>query len=141
LGKHRFVIDGQSFEVDVLGQPGAEVVDVTVNGQHHQVTRAPVEAVRSTAQRGGANAAGAARQASRPARPSARELRAPMAGRVLHVNVTPGRQVKAGEALLVLDAMKMENSLGAPSDGVVAEVAVAVGDTVMQGTLLVRMQA
>jgi acetyl-CoA/propionyl-CoA carboxylase biotin carboxyl carrier protein len=58
------------------------------------------------------------------------ELRAPMPGQVLLVNAQQGDEVKEGDAVVVLESMKMELSITAPADGVVAELAVRVGDRV-----------
>ncbi|HEX7476361.1 MAG TPA: biotin/lipoyl-containing protein [Polyangiales bacterium] len=143
MGKHRFVIDGQSFDVDVVSyDAGSGSARVSVNGQTHEVVRvaAAAEPV-ARAAKSTPVVAPAARAAAPVARASSSELRAPMAGRVLHVATSPGQRVARGQALVVLDAMKMENSLAAPADGVVSEVAVAVGDTVMHGALLVRLAA
>ena len=62
---------------------------------------------------------------------------APMPGNILKVNVTQGASVKAGDVLVVLEAMKMENEILAPKDGTVAQVAVNVGAVVETGTPLV----
>jgi biotin carboxyl carrier protein len=64
-----------------------------------------------------------------------------MPGRVAAVRVAPGQRVKKGEELLVVEAMKMENALRAPRDGVVAVVHAAVDDTVAPGRPLVEMEA
>jgi propionyl-CoA carboxylase alpha chain len=60
-----------------------------------------------------------------------------MPGKVIRVEVEPGRRVSAGQVLLVVEAMKMEHSLRAPHDGIVVEVDCAPGDQVEAGTLLV----
>lgn len=136
LGKHRLVIDGQSFEVQVHARSGDQV-DVTVNGKRMRVELADLQA---TAERApvAVSAQPRTRSATSAPHPSG-ELRAPMAGLVLR---TPsvGQRVRAGETLLVLDAMKMENTLAAPRDGVVQEVSVSRGDTVLRGALLVRLE-
>ncbi len=81
------------------------------------------------------------REGARPARrPDAAALEAPMPGRVVAVKVAPGRQVKKGEELLVVEAMKMENALRAPRDGVVRAVHVAAGDMVTPGRPLVELE-
>ena len=60
-----------------------------------------------------------------------------MPGTILKVNVTQGAAVKKGDILVVLEAMKMENEILAPKDGTVAQIAVAKGNTVDTGALLV----
>lgn len=62
---------------------------------------------------------------------------APMPGKILKVLVQPGAQVKNGQNIMVLEAMKMENEILAPSDGVVREVKVKEGDNVNTGDTLV----
>jgi len=59
-----------------------------------------------------------------------------MAGRILKVAVEPGQAVKAGDLVLVFEAMKMENELRSPQDGIVKEVRVKAGDRVNLGDLL-----
>ncbi|WP_040604412.1 acetyl/propionyl/methylcrotonyl-CoA carboxylase subunit alpha [Sagittula stellata] len=65
---------------------------------------------------------------------------APMPGRVVSVHVRVGQEVAAGDRLAVLEAMKMEHTLTASADGVVAEVLVAEGDQVEAGAALVVME-
>lgn len=65
------------------------------------------------------------------------ETRAPMPGKVLQVGVKPGDDVSAGDPLLILEAMKMENVLAAEVAGTVKEVHVQSGDMVDPGKLLV----
>ena len=66
---------------------------------------------------------------------------APMPGLVKVVSAEAGATVAKGDALLVLEAMKMEHTLVAPRDGVVAEVLIAAGDQVTDGSLLVTLEA
>ncbi len=63
-------------------------------------------------------------------------LVAPMPGKVVKVLVTPGQEVAAGAAIVVLEAMKMEHTVRAAEAGVVGELHVAAGDQVDSGTLL-----
>ncbi|GAA4223684.1 3-methylcrotonyl-CoA carboxylase alpha subunit [Sagittula marina] len=65
---------------------------------------------------------------------------APMPGRVVSVHVKAGQQVKAGDRLAVLEAMKMEHTLTAQADGTVAEVLVSEGEQVTAGAALVVME-
>jgi acetyl/propionyl-CoA carboxylase alpha subunit len=64
-------------------------------------------------------------------------VRAPMLGTILSVAVAADDAVTAGQALIVMEAMKMEHVIAAPASGVVREVSVAPGDTVHEGRLLV----
>ena len=66
-------------------------------------------------------------------------IKAPMPGKVLAVNVKAGDSVAKGQALVVLEAMKMEHALGAPRDGVIAEVSVETGGQVGEGDVLVTL--
>lgn len=63
----------------------------------------------------------------------------PMPGRIIAVDVAPGATVAKGQKLVTLEAMKMEHSLVAPFDGVVAELNAEAGGQVSEGTLLVRI--
>jgi pyruvate carboxylase subunit B len=66
-------------------------------------------------------------------------LLAPMPGLVVRVNVKAGDTVEAGQGLIVMEAMKMENELRAHGAGVVKAVRVAPGDAVEKGAVLVEM--
>lgn len=132
MAKHRYVIDGKTFEVEVHTR-SAQAADVSVNGQRYHVERADVMA--------DSGARPGAPSGPRPRRPlpGDGELRAPMAGLVLRLDVSPGQQLSAGDSVLVLDAMKMENAIRAPHDGVVREVRVREGESVLTGALLARI--
>ncbi len=67
-------------------------------------------------------------------------LTAPMPGKVVALMVAAGDKVKAGDALAVMEAMKMEHTLSAPRDGTVAEMLYAVGDQVAEGAELLRLE-
>jgi glutaconyl-CoA/methylmalonyl-CoA decarboxylase subunit gamma len=66
------------------------------------------------------------------------ELTAPMPGTILAMNVTPGEAVARGQVLLILEAMKMKNSIKSPQDGVIAEVVAQPGQAVGYGAVLLR---
>ena len=117
--------------------------NITVNGVAYSVS------VEETA-------AGAAPVAAAPAAPKAAPapaaapkaaagaagavtVKAPMPGNILDVKVAAGASVKAGDVLVILEAMKMENEIVAPQDGTVASINVNKGDTVNSGDVLVSM--
>ena len=104
---------------------------VTVNGVAYNVTveentngAAPVAAAPAAAPAGAAGAV---------------SVTAPMPGNILDVKVKAGDSVKAGDTLLILEAMKMENEISAPQDGTIASVNVRKGDVVNSGDLLITM--
>lgn len=68
-------------------------------------------------------------------------VEAPMPGKVLSINVSAGDEVAEGDALLVLEAMKMENVIRAPRAGVLADIAPSAGQAVEKGALLVAYES
>ena len=72
---------------------------------------------------------------------SSGSILSPMPGKVIAVDVTAGQSVTKGQKLLTLEAMKMEHSLVAPFDGVVAELNASEGAQVQVEALLVRIEA
>lgn len=67
-------------------------------------------------------------------------ISAPMPGLVIKVEVEVGQQVRAGQGLVIVEAMKMENELKAPADGVVARIEVEPGRTVEKGATLIVLE-
>lgn len=116
---------------------------ITVNGTPYNVTveetaagaaPAPVAAPAPKA----APAAAPAPKAA-PSAAGAVAVNAPMPGTILDVKVGAGTAVKAGDVLVILEAMKMENEIVAPQDGTVAAVNVKKGDSVNSGDVLVSL--
>lgn len=69
-----------------------------------------------------------------------RDIKAAMPGKVVRLLAAPGDTVEAGQGLLILEAMKMQNELRSPRPGVVASIRVAEGDTVSSGQVLVTLE-
>ena len=123
--------------------------NITVNGVTYTVEVEEVGADAAVAAPVAAPAAAptpaAAPVAKTPAAPKASgaagavSVKAPMPGNIMKVNCKVGASVKKGEVLIVLEAMKMENDICAPQDGVVASVEVAQGATVETDALLVTL--
>ncbi|MEJ2011653.1 MAG: biotin/lipoyl-binding protein [Anaerolineales bacterium] len=67
------------------------------------------------------------------------QLRAPMPGMVVDVPVEEGQQVAAGENLIILESMKMQNELKSPREGVVSRVRVKAGDNVDQNQVMITL--
>jgi biotin carboxyl carrier protein len=66
------------------------------------------------------------------------DIKAPMPGMVLNILVGEGQQVKKGDSLLVLEAMKMENVLKSPTDGMIKKVVAIKGTAVEKNQLLIQ---
>ena len=107
--------------------------NITVNGVAYSVS------VEETAAGAAPVAAAAPAAPAAPASAGAVEVKAPMPGNILDVKVAAGASVKAGDVLVILEAMKMENEISAPQDGTIASVNVRKGDVVNSGDLLITM--
>jgi biotin carboxyl carrier protein len=69
-----------------------------------------------------------------------REVAARLPGAIQRIYATRGQQVKRGDPLLVLEAMKMANDVAAPRDGVIKEIHVAAGAMVVKGQVLIEFE-
>ncbi|WP_299779432.1 acetyl-CoA carboxylase biotin carboxyl carrier protein subunit [uncultured Formosa sp.] len=67
-------------------------------------------------------------------------IKAPMPGLILEISVKVGDHVKADDSLVVLEAMKMENSIASPHDGIIKTIAIHKGVTVDKGDLLIEFE-
>ena len=112
---------------------------VTVNGTMYEVMVEEVTGAAASAP----VAVAAPAVASAPAVPAApvqtgagESINAPMPGNVLKIHVKAGQAVRAGDVLMILEAMKMENEIMASKDGTVTSVAIPEGATVETGALL-----
>ena len=139
-GSQRFVIGERSWAFEVASR-GDGTHDVTLDAQRHVLTvYASGDRISLFAPEGQAVAhqidplAHAADGAIEGGR-----LTAPMPGKVIAFLVQAGEAVQLGQALAVIEAMKMEHTLTAPRDGTVQELLYAVGDQVSEGAELLRM--
>ena len=122
--KYNVTLNGKIYEVDVTES------DAVVTG----VTQVPV-AVAAPAAPAVATTPVAAPEVA-PVSAEGTQIKAPMPGTILAVKKNVGEAVKAGDVIVVLEAMKMENDIVAPCDGTVASVSVAKGATVETGALI-----
>jgi biotin carboxyl carrier protein len=117
---------------------------ITVNGNVYDVTVEETGSTGSAAPRRAA-AAKAAAPAAAPAPAAAAsgagsiKIEAGAAGKVFKIEKKVGDAVKKGDAVLVLEIMKMETPVVAPEDGTIASIDVAVGDSVESGALLASL--
>lgn len=114
---------------------------ITVNGNVYDVTveEKPVGAA-PAAPAAPVSVPKAAPKAAAAAKPAGSvKIEAGAAGKVFKIEVNPGQKVKAGDAVVIIEAMKMEIPIVAPKDGTVASIEVAVGDSIEAGTVLATM--
>jgi biotin carboxyl carrier protein len=119
------LIGGVSHVVDVSDRDGVSIVEV--DGERYRI-RVEEETRYIIRTRGGTVEA------------TGQVLKAPMPGKVVHVEVETGQMVKPGDGLVVLEAMKMENEFRATVAGRVKEIRVAVGQAVNPGDTLVVIE-
>jgi biotin carboxyl carrier protein len=121
-GIYSILIAGQSFEARVAPEPDS-ALRVTVAIREHRATiRDPRQWTRN---RGlGAEAEGS------------QQLRAPMPGKIVVLLVKPGDRVAAGQGIVVMEAMKMQNEIRSPKSGTVERLLVAQGQTVNAGEVV-----
>ena len=134
MKKFNITVNGVSYEVDVeeIKDGAAPSAPAAPRPQAVAPAAAPAPAASK------APAAVPAPVAAAPA--GGTTVESPMPGNVWKVLVKEGQQVKDGETLIILEAMKMENDIPAPCDGVVASLHVAEGAAVNGGDILVSIK-
>jgi acetyl/propionyl-CoA carboxylase alpha subunit len=125
-GIYSLLIGGVSYVADVVDREGTCLVDVGGEAYEVLVEEQTRWIIRT---RGGAAGAGAGQT-----------VRAPLPGKITHVAVRPGDRVQAGDTLVVIEAMKMENEFKAAAAGAIAEVRVSVGQAVNPGDVMVVLE-
>lgn len=128
---YKVTLNGKIYEVEV--EKGEAVIQSEYDAALPQAvpaTAAPVQAAAAPAPQSAPAA---------PASAGANTVVAPMPGNINAVKVTAGQQVKKGDVLIILEAMKMENEIYAEKDGKIGQVFVQKGATVETGTPLVEL--
>ncbi len=131
---YHFTIEGHDFETEIVRRDGGVVV-VNVNGREFVASVQPrwsdLSEDRALPATGAAVAPPPKPKAARPVRGGVGIVTAPLPGLLLRIPVTLGDRVKRGQTVAVIEAMKMELSIGAPIDGIVSSIAVEPGANVM----------
>ena len=119
---------------------GDEIYTVDVDGQSYTVTVTEGGDVSGIAAIGGApETAQTNAAASAPTKSGGEVVKAPLAGNVINIPVSAGQQVKAGDTVLILEAMKMETNIAAPKDGQITSIDVREGDSITVGDALLSI--
>ncbi|MBC8031040.1 MAG: acetyl-CoA carboxylase biotin carboxyl carrier protein subunit [Pyrinomonadaceae bacterium] len=126
-GQYLLLVDGRVYKARVDSRPGSRgangLFDVAVGGHTHEITIVDPKRLR-TGETTTAHSRGAA------------QIISPMPGKIVRVLVEPGAQVEAGEGVVVVEAMKMQNEMKAPKAGTVVSINAEVGATVSAGDVL-----
>ena len=145
MKEYKYKINGNLYNV-VIGDIEDNIAHVEVNGTHYTVEMekkpkeapAPKPVVRPVAKPAAAPAPASA-PASKPAAAKS-GVKSPLPGVILDIEVKEGDEVKKGQTIIILEAMKMENSINADKDGKVTAINVSKGESVLEGTDLVIIE-
>ena len=147
MAKYQYTVEGTDYDVEIL-EIEDNVAKVNVNGAEFVVelkqalkpTTRPIKQVVAPEPKPAASAVPAQKPAPAPAPAGAgRNICAPLPGTIIDLKVNVGDQVKEGDTLLILEAMKMQNNIEAEVSGQVTAILVKSGDSVMEGTALVTI--
>ncbi len=149
MAKYQYTVEGTDYDVEIL-EIENNIAKVTVNGATFEVelkqalrpTTRPIVQVNAPAAapaKPAAQAAPAPAAAPAAAPGAGAKVEAPLPGTITDVKVAVGQQVKKGDTVVVLEAMKMQNNIEADCDGQVTSVLVKQGDSVMEGTPLLTI--
>lgn len=130
MSKYKITLNGKAYEIEVEEISESEAKSASSE-------KAPVAAPVAKA---APAAAPAAKSSAVPVSGGAGSVNAPMPGTILRVNKNVGDSVNAGQSVVVLEAMKMENDINSPKAGVVKALYVNKGDTVASGQVLFEVE-
>lgn len=151
MKEYKYKINGNEYSVAIIDLEGDKAA-VEVNGVSYQVdiltegytAPAPRPAAKPAAAPAPAPAPAPqpiapAAPAAEPAAPAGKgtAVQSPLPGVILDIKVAVGDQVKAGQTVAILEAMKMENNINAECDGVITAIKVAKGDNILEGSDIV----
>ncbi|MCL6748684.1 acetyl-CoA carboxylase biotin carboxyl carrier protein subunit [Prevotella sp. TCVGH] len=137
----KYIIDGKEYQVEIT-----DVVDnkaqVTVNGKDFQVEmEAQPEAEKKTVTQLPQSDEKVETETSTTGQVNTEQaIKAPLPGVITEIKVSVGDQVKAGDTVVVLEAMKMANNIEAEKDGTVTAICIKQGESVMEDTPLVVIE-
>lgn len=143
MAKYKVNVDGKDYEVEVenIGSGNLEVKlgnkKSTVNIQELMGSSKPQTSSKPVYQAPSYKpAAPAPAPVSKPSSGKGEPIKAVMSGTVLSIKKKPGDRVSVGDVVLILEAMKMENEISSPSDGVIGDILVGPGKSINTGDTL-----
>lgn len=142
MKEYKYKINGKDYTV-AIGEIEGNIANVEVNGTAYKVEMEKKEEekpiVKPIARPAASKpaAAPAAQPAAGAAPAGGKGVKSPLPGVILEVKVNVGDEVKKGQTVVILEAMKMENNINADRDGKIVAINVKAGDSVLEGTDLV----
>ena len=144
MKEYKYKINGNLYNV-VIGDIEDNIAHVEVNGTHYTVEmekKPKAEVAPKPVARPAAPAPAPASTPAPAAKPAAGKsgVKSPLPGVILDIKCNVGDEVKKGQTLIILEAMKMENSINADKDGKITAINVSKGESVLEGTDLVIIE-
>ena len=158
MTKYQYTVKGVDYEVEIQDIEG-NIANVTVNGIPFEVEmKQPVKAGkqkvklseerraegseerRVKSEESNSSSASAASTSSAPTAGAGKPVVAPLPGTINEIKVKVGDKVNAGDAVVILEAMKMQNNIEAETSGTITSINVNKGDAVMEGDTLVTIK-
>ncbi len=144
MKEYKYTINGNKYEV-VVGDITDNIATLTVNGEEYTVEmekqpepekKKPVVKAASSA----AESSDSSTTSNKASVNKANAVKAPLPGVITDIKVAEGDEVKAGDTVVVLEAMKMANNLTAEKDGKVTAICVKIGESVMEDDALIVIE-
>ena len=158
MAKYQYTVKGVDYEVEIQDIEG-NIANVTVNGIPFEVEmKQPVKAGkqkvklseerrtegseerRVKSEESNSSSASAASTSSAPTAAAGKPVVAPLPGTINEIKVKVGDKVNAGDTVVILEAMKMQNHIEAETSGTITSINVNKGDAVMEGDTLVTIK-
>uniref|UniRef100_UPI004024E87E biotin/lipoyl-containing protein n=1 Tax=Segatella hominis TaxID=2518605 RepID=UPI004024E87E len=158
MAKYQYTVKGVDYEVEIQDIEG-NIANVTVNGIPFEVEmKQPVKAGkqkvklseerraegseerRVKSEESNSSSASAASTSSAPTAAAGKAVVAPLPGTINEIKVKVGDKVNAGDTVVILEAMKMQNNIEAETSGTITSINVNKGDAVMEGDTLVTIK-
>jgi biotin carboxyl carrier protein len=140
MKRYQITVNGRTFDVRLLSDPLQDQVEVEVDGKAFTVeARAlPAEAGTPEVVQRPSTSGTTAGTKVKTSTPSGSRVVAPLPGIIKSIAVRPGQPVSAGDELLVIEAMKMDNVIRATRDGIIETIYTAEGRQVAHGELMLE---
>ena len=142
MKEYKYTINGNKYEV-VVGDIKDNIATLTVNGEDYTVEmekQPEPEKKKPVVKAAASSASEPAGSETKAAVNKANAIKAPLPGVITDILVAEGDEVKAGDTVIVLEAMKMANNLTAEKDGKVTAICVKIGESVMEDDALIVIE-